>query len=101
MSRRYSARSDTNQAAIVEALRRAGCTVESLHRVGGGVPDLLVGWRGLSGRPFNLLLEVKTTLAGKLTLDEAAWHGDWEGQVDVVRDPQEAVIIAQNYRRLM
>jgi hypothetical protein len=79
-------RVDTNQAGIVAALRAAGCTVECLHAVGGGVPDLLVGTP--DGR--NLLLEVKSA-AGRLTVHQRIWHRNWQGQVAVVRDVEEAM----------
>lgn len=78
-------RVDDNQAEIVAALRAIGCTVESLHAVGRGVPDLLVGYRG-----ENLLLEVKGA-AGSLTPEQRAWHPHWRGQVVVVHSIEEAL----------
>ena len=36
-------RVDNNQALIVRAFRAAGCTVEHLHQIGKGCPDLLIG----------------------------------------------------------
>lgn len=42
---RRAARTDANQTAIVEALRKCGASVQSLAAVGKGVPDLLVGLR--------------------------------------------------------
>lgn len=38
----YAKRVDANQPEIVDALRAFGCEVESMHRFGGGWPDLLV-----------------------------------------------------------
>jgi len=38
-------RVDTNQAAIVQALRKIGAHVWDTHGVGGDFPDLVVGWR--------------------------------------------------------
>lgn len=40
------AKVDANQAAIVEALRAAGCFVTSLAGVGKGTPDIIVGADG-------------------------------------------------------
>lgn len=57
---RFARRTDANQAPIVKALRQLGAYVVDLSRVGGGVPDLLIGWRGAW-----LLAEVKTE-KGKL-----------------------------------
>ena len=87
---RRAARTDANQAAIVRALESLGCTVQSLAAVGGGVPDLLIGWRGL-----NLLLEVKDggkpPSERKLTPDQVRWHRDWRGQVAVVETVDDAI----------
>ena len=78
-------RTDANQAEIVKALRDAGASVQCLHAVGKGCPDLLVGWKG-----FNVLFEVKSRM-GTLTPDEREWHSNWEGQVNVVRTWEEAL----------
>lgn len=86
---RRAAKIDTNQRAIVEALRAAGCSVQPLHTVGHGVPDLLVG----HGRQ-NYLLEIKRTgppSARKLTEDEDKWHLAWMGQVATVQTIEEAL----------
>ena len=87
---RRAARIDANQPSIVEALRVIGATVEPIYMVGGGVPDLLVGYRGV-----NWLIEVKDgdkpPSRRRLTPDEQAWHDDWRGQVAVVNDAQEAI----------
>jgi len=85
-----AARVDANQAEIVDALRKVGCTVQPLHAVGQGVPDLLVGYRG-----NNVLIEVKDgskpPSARKLTPDQVKWHGDWRGHVAVVSTVAEAI----------
>lgn len=78
-------RTDSNQSAIVSALRTVGASVESLADVGAGVPDLLVGFRGQ-----NHLMEVKTA-KGKLTGDQELWHKTWRGQKVVVRTVDEAL----------
>ena len=39
-------RVDNNQTQIVKALRDMGCTVEHLHAVGKGCPDIIVGFKG-------------------------------------------------------
>jgi hypothetical protein len=89
---RRAAKVDRNHAEIVDALRRVGCSVQSLATIGAGVPDLLVGYRG-----FNWLIEVKD---GKLppskkslTDDEAGWHNQWQGQVAVAYSAEDAIRI--------
>lgn len=87
---RRAAKTDANQPEIVKALRDIGCTVQHLHMVGQGAPDILVGWQGA-----NYVLEIKDgTLppsARKLTEQEADWHRDWRGQVAVVCNVREAL----------
>ncbi len=67
-------RIDTNHVEIVIALRRVGASVLSLHTLGKGAPDLLVGFRG-----YNYLLEIKT-VSGKLEEGQVDWHNLWRGQ---------------------
>ena len=81
----WTAKTDSNQADIVKALRKAGCSVQSLHDVGRGVPDLLVGRNGV-----NYLLEVKSE-DGKLTPVQDIWHKKWRGQALIVRNPKDAL----------
>lgn len=87
---RRAAKVDANQGAIVKALRGAGATVQPLHAVGGGCPDLAVGWRGVT-----FFLEVKDgskpPSARKLTPEQEEWHGGWKGHVAVVKDEGEAL----------
>jgi hypothetical protein len=85
-----AAKVDGNQAEIVKVLREAGATVQPLHTVGSGCPDLLVGFRGR-----NYLLEVKDgrkpPSARKLTPDQKPWHEAWRGQARVVTNLFEAL----------
>lgn len=89
---RYDAKVDRNQAEIVDALRKAGCSVTLLHRVGQGCPDLLVGKGGVS-----YLLEVKMPGEG-VTLAEAEWHFNWRGQVAIVYSVEDALAIIQQLK---
>ena len=81
---RRAAKVDATQSAIVSALRKAGCQVESLAAVGRGVPDLLVrgGGRGL------YLLECKSK-GGSLTPAQRKWHALFP--VHVVMDAEAAL----------
>jgi len=86
-----AAKVDDNQKEIVKALRTLGCSVQHLHSVGAGCPDLLVGYKG-----FNILLEVKdgnkSPSQQKLTPDQIIWHRDWRGHVNVVNSSEQAII---------
>jgi Holliday junction resolvase len=86
---RYAARTDANHAAIVKALRKAGRTVVSLHRVGCDVPDLLVGNNGI-----NFLLEIKIE-KGKLSEGQKDFAESWRGEVTTVRSELEAIEATQ------
>lgn len=88
---RRAAKVDDNQAEIVAALRAAGCTVQPLHTVGNGCPDLAVS----HSRCGNLFMEVKDgslpPSARRLTPDQERWHRDWRGPVVVVTSADEAL----------
>ena len=88
---RRAAKIDANQDAVVSALRAAGATVQSLAAVGKGVPDLLVGFKGQT-----LLMEVKNPKQKpsdrKLTDDQLAWHGSWNGGALAVVDGPESAL---------
>lgn len=96
---RRAAKVDGNHAAIVRALRAAGCGVQSIATVGKGVPDLLVCHWSLP-RGLAMLIEVKNgslpPSAQRLTPDELEWHQRWEsrhGRVEIARDVQEALAL--------
>ncbi len=82
---RRKARTDDNQQQIVDALRKAGATVASLHQAGGGIPDLLVGFRGK-----NSLIEIKGK-KGKLTKAQIEFFAKWRGKAYVCRTIDEAL----------
>ena len=88
-----AARVDSNHVQVVEALRAAGATVQSLAGVGKGVPDLLVGHQG-----HTLLMEVKdgdkSPSQRKLTEDQLKWHREWRGGALAVVDGPEAALRA-------
>lgn len=87
----YAARRDLNERPIIDALKAAGCTVQQLSIK--GCPDLLVGCRDFdTGLRVNYLMEVKGE-KGKLTPDELAWIEAWNGQVHIVRSPEQALKI--------
>lgn len=90
----YARRTDANHQEIVDALRRMGCSVQSLAGVGRGCPDLLVGY---SGR--NLLLEVKAP-KGKPTSDQMTWGATWSGQLGIVRSVADAIRVLAYYREV-
>ena len=87
---RRAARIDANQPEIVAALRGVGASVQPLHMVGGGVADLLVGFRMV-----NYLMEVKDGAkppsARRLTQDQLEWHDAWRAPVHIVETVADAL----------
>jgi hypothetical protein len=89
---RYQAKkSDKNQPRLIEFLRSLGCSVVSLHAVGGGVPDLLIGYEGK-----NYLIEVKNQ-NGRLNARQKKWHLEWKGQVVILKNEEEIAIFFNSY----
>lgn len=86
-----NAKTDINHAEIRDALRSVpGCRVFDTARLGGGFPDLVVGFMGRIS-----LLEIKDgskpPSKRKLTPDEKRFHEQWEHlPVFVVNDVEEA-----------
>lgn len=88
---RRAAKIDANQTQVVEALRAAGATVQSLAAVGQGVPDLLVGFQSKT-----MLMEVKNgrkpPSQRQLTEDQLKWHGAWRGGPVAIVDGPDAAL---------
>jgi hypothetical protein len=87
---RHAARIDANQEQIVAALRAMGATVRIVTQ-GNGLPDLLVGFRGVT-----ILMEVKdgqkVPSARKLTPAEQKFFDEWRGGiVAIVNSVDEAI----------
>lgn len=91
---RTRARTDDNQAAIMEELRRRvpDCSVQSLAACGKGVPDLLVGYTGLNWL-FELKDPDKPPSKTRLTPDQLRWHEAWKGQIHKVFSAGEIMVL--------
>lgn len=80
---------DANQPEIVAALRAAGATVQHLHEVGQGCPDILVGFR-----LKNYVFEIKNPdLVWDVTPAQVIWIRDWRGRVNVIETAEDALRI--------
>lgn len=80
---RRAAKVDSNQAAIVEALRRISVNVEPI----GKPVDLLICHRGETS-----LMEVKNPDGrDQITKDQAEFLARWPGRVHIVRSVDEAL----------
>lgn len=93
---RRAARVDDNQSQIVDALRAIGATVRVVTQ-GGGLPDLLVGFRG-----HTILMEVKDGAKPPshraLTPAEQKFFDEWRGGlVVVVNSIDEAIATLKRF----
>ena len=92
---RTAAAVDANQPEIVQTFCDLHCSVQHLHKLGQGCPDLLIGVNG-----FNVLVEIKTD-TGRLTDNQvnfiAAWRGD---DIAIVRTVYDAIALVSYYRTL-
>lgn len=88
-----AAKIDANQNEIVNALRKAGCTVQILSSVGKGCPDILVA----SPTGYLVLMEIKDgnkpPSARKLTPDQVEWHSKWNSEIYIVLSAKQALEI--------
>ena len=82
---RIAAKVDRNQAEIVEAFRKFGCSVLPLHQMGKGCPDILV-----AKRQKSVLVEIKDgnkcASGQKLTPDQIIFHSEWRGRIVVINN---------------
>lgn len=89
---RRAAKIDANQPEIIAALRAIGCSVQPLHGVGQGVPDLVAAKHGR-----NVMIEIKDgskpRSARQLTDDQIEWIAAWRGEVRVVSSIEEALAV--------
>lgn len=81
---RYASKKDTNQDAIVKALRQAGASVYIAS--GKGIPDLIVGIHSVT-----LLAETKNRY-GKLTPAQIEFHDNWKGgKIYILKSIDDAI----------
>lgn len=83
-------RTDDNQKAIVDSLRKRGVSVLILSDVGKGCPDLCIGFGGRS-----YLVEVKNGALcpsrRKLTQAEQLFFDSWKGHATVISSVEQAM----------
>lgn len=84
---------DSNHKAIVAALTYAGAKVADLGNAGGGVPDLICGFRGVL-----FLVEVKTA-TGSLSAKQREFFDAWtEYPALVLRSPDDVFDVMEVLR---
>src|ERR1041385_6430601 len=81
---RHAARTDDNQPAIIEALRKIGVKVYYIKKP----VDLLCSRPNDNGR--QVLIECKDP-DGRLTKEQVEFIASWPGEVHVVQTPEQAI----------
>lgn len=84
---------DKNQAHIVKLLRQAHFSVQSLHRVGEGCPDLVIAF---GGRTW--MVEIKQP-GEELRANQVLWHQKWRGEILVLRGQEDVVRLLKDIAR--
>ena len=87
---RFHPKTDANQPEIVHDLRRAGVSVWITSHMGGGFPDLVCGYHGIT-----ILVEVKNR-GGKVTPDEAEFFRNWRGSAYFAETSDEVMKIFED-----
>jgi len=88
--RRYGARVDANQGEVVDAIRAVGGVVTYLFKVGDGVADLLVSFRG-QWYVFEVKDGAKVASRRALNPEEKKWIAEQRAPVHVVNNAAEAL----------
>lgn len=70
----YAKKVDINQKEIVKAFRQLGAVVIDLSKVGKGVPDLIIGFKG-----NTIFVEIKSSSKAKFTPCQLEFIKEWQG----------------------
>ena len=93
MPKKFIARKDANHHEIVDALTKAGAYVLDMSHVGGGFPDLIIGFQ-----QKTILMEIKNpkTSYGRkgLNKNQLKWKEQWIGGSYCVVDSVESSLRA-------
>jgi hypothetical protein len=76
----YPTHYDSNHWSIVHHFLKLGASVTDTASFGGGFPDILVGYRGLT-----VPVEIKTE-KGRLNRRQLTWHNRHQGMTYVIRN---------------
>lgn len=89
---RLAAKRDANHKQILDAFRKAGCSILDLSRVGGGCPDVLVARNG-----HSLLVEIKDGTKApsrrKLRGNQEDFRLRWRGRICVANCIDDVLLI--------
>ena len=83
-------RVDANHSEIKAVYEGAGCTVQDLHKVGQGCPDIAVGCMGIT-EFVEIKDGSKIPSQRQLTKDQVKWFEKWRGAACVIENTDQAL----------
>jgi hypothetical protein len=94
---RVRARKDSNHVEIVKAFRDLNVSVHDTAQLGDGFPDICV-----ATNQTTVLVEIKDgekpPSARKLTEDEARFHEQWQGWIEIVYSVDDVINLVKRIR---
>jgi len=84
-------RVDNNHTEIINQAKSLGISVQSLHELGKGCPDVLFGYGGI-----NIFAEIKNG-NNNLNQQQIDYHQNWKGQICTIRNIDELIIEFLSY----
>jgi len=94
---RVRARKDSNHVEIVKAFRDLGATVLDTAQLGKGAPDIIIA---MDRQTVSVEIKdgSKPPSARLLTTDEAKFHDEWKGWIEIVYTVDDVVRIVNEIR---
>lgn len=88
---KYAKKVDKNQSEIINAFKQLGASVLDCSHVGGGMPDILIGYRG-----HTVLVEIKSSVKAHFTEPQLKFMENWKGSaVCRINDIQGAITLVK------
>ncbi len=88
---------DRNHAGIVNEITQHNISVLDLAAVGGGCPDLLIGFKTVSGNRINILVELKSSSTANIRPIQAEFNREWNGLSTIVWDAESVLHICRHH----
>lgn len=86
---RYAKKVDKNQSEIVKAFKALGASVFDASHIGGGFPDLVIGYRHTT-----VLVEIKSSEKAAFTDPQLKFMENWKGSsVSRINDVDGAITL--------
>jgi len=84
---KFAKKVDSNQKELCSYAKSLGASVQYMHSVGQGFPDVIFAYEGV-----NYLCEIKSE-KGKLNSLQVQWFENWKGQAVVVRTKEDILML--------